>query len=153
MRRALVTTLTCLLLLNLGGVNAGAAPNRGPCDEPRWLQITPKEWTAQLVKGLVRCADRRWPVPGGAGYAIGVFECESGLWPWAVGGDNLGIAQHKAMYWLPRVRSFLRPAWFNRAQWRRIRTVPQGAFVARANVIVAMRMAHGGGWGPWSCAD
>lgn len=136
-----------------------APPERGPCDEPRWLRITPKEWTPQLVKGLIRCTVKRWPVEGGASKAIAVFTCESGLYPGAVGGDNLGIAQHKARYWVSRVRRWLHPDWFNRAQWKRIDQSasvehPAPAFVARANVIVAIRMVHSlpGKWIPWRCA-
>lgn len=136
-----------------------ANQDRGPCDAERWLRITPKEWTPQLVRGLIRCAVDRWPVPGGASKAIAVFTCESGLYPGAIGGDNLGVAQHKARYWLGRVNSWLHPDWFNDAQWARIDQTasvshPQPAFVARANVIVAVRMVHSlpGAWAPWSCA-
>lgn len=53
--------------------------------------------------------------------------------------------QHRVAYWSARVLRFLRPAWFGGVR------VPS-PFNARANVIVAVRMAHSGGWGPWACA-
>lgn len=98
------------------------------------------------MKGLIRCAVRRWPVEGGAPKAISVFECESSLFPWASSNGNLGIGQLR--FWTDRVGRYLRGRWFNDAQWHRIHTVPHGAFVARANVIVSVRLAHSG-WGPW----
>jgi hypothetical protein len=115
------------------------------------------ETVRRKVAALIRCAVARWPVDGGANTAIAVFDCESSLWPWARGGDNLGVAQHKAKYWLSRVNAFLRPRWFNKFAWSRIHQEasvahPGPAYLARANVLVAIRMVHAGGWGPWSCA-
>jgi hypothetical protein len=109
------------------------------------------------VKGLIRCTVRRWPVEGGADKAIAVAECESGLYVDAVGGDNLGVFQHKASTWLGRTNTYLRSRWFNDTQWERVHQAasvshPQPAFVARANVIIAIRMIHNGGYSPWACA-
>ena len=109
------------------------------------------EVVERKVRGLIRCAVDRWSVPGGATTATRIASCESGLWPWAVGGNNYGVYQHAAPYWFDRVHRYLRAAWFNDHQWDRLTTRPSGAFIARANVIVAVRMAHAGGWGPWSC--
>lgn len=121
------------------------------------MRITPKEWSKHLVAGLIRCAVHRWSVPNGADYAVGVFDCESGLYPFAIGGDNLGVTQEKARYWLTRANANLKSRWFNESQWKRVHqeasvSHPGPAFVARANVIVGVRMAHKYGWGPWSCA-
>jgi len=131
---------------------------RGPCLGQDYL-VRPRMLTdrvQRIVKRLIRCAVERWPVPGGAPKAIAVAECESSLWPWAIGGDNLGVYQHKAAYWQGRVRALLRERWFSARQWARIdqdaTEHPGAAFVARANVLVAVRMASAGGWGPWSCA-
>jgi hypothetical protein len=118
----------------------------GPCDEEQWLRISPAEWTPDPVRGLIRCAVARWPVNGGAPKAIAVFSCESSLFPWASSNGNLGIGQLR--FWHDRANRYLRARWFNDAQWHRIRSVPHGAFVARANVIVSVRLAHSG-WGPW----
>jgi hypothetical protein len=118
----------------------------GPCSEDQWLRISPKEWSPELVRGLVRCAVARWSVAGGAQKAISVFSCESSLFPWADSNGNLGIGQLR--FWADRVHRYLRARWFNAAQWSRIRTVPNGAFLARANVLVSVRLAHSG-WGPW----
>jgi len=151
--------LTLALSLNLALAiqpSAALASTEGPCHEERWQRITRQEWTPQLVKGLIRCAVRRWDVPGGAAFAIEVFTCESHLWPWANGNDNLGVAQHRDLYWNERVKAKLKERWFSPPQWERINqeaTIhPRAAFVARANVLIAIKMAHSGGWGPWSCA-
>jgi hypothetical protein len=132
--------------------------NRGPCDEARYV-VRPwmgHEEVARRVRALIRCAVRRWSVPGGVTNALDVARCESGYWPWARGGDNLGVYQHKDDYWRSRVRELLRRDWFGDRQWERIdrdaRLHPGAAFLARANVLVAIRMAHRAGWGAWSCA-
>lgn len=114
------------------------------------------ERVARKVRALIRCAAARWDVPGGAEKAIAVARCESGLWPWARGGSSLGVYQHVDRYWQLRVRTWLRERWFSSRQWERIdrdATVhPGAAYLARANVLVAIRMAHASGWGAWSCA-
>lgn len=131
-----------------------ARADRGPCDEDRF-HVRPRmghELVGRKVRGLIRCAEDRWDVPGGAPKAIAVAECESGLWPWAHGNGNLGIFQQREPYWVGRARTYLERSWFSAHRWERILTVPQGAYLARANVLVSIRMAHRGGWGPWSCA-
>lgn len=94
------------------------------------------------VRRLIRCAVRRWPVPGGARKALAVARCESGLWPWADGGESEGVFQHLRWYWPARYALYTKPRW----------ELGDSVFNARANVIVSIRMAHRGGWGPWSCA-
>jgi hypothetical protein len=132
--------------------------SRGPCDEDRY-RVRPAmghEEVARRVRALIRCATERWSVPGGPAKALAVAECESGFWPWANGNGNLGVYQHRDRYWQGRVRSLLRERWFSARAWSRIdrdATVhPGAAYLARANVLVAIRMAHRDGWGAWSCA-
>lgn len=129
------------------------APGYGPCavriPSPSRFH---EEDGYRKVKRIIRCAVERWSVPGGASKAIAVATCESGLWPWAVGGDNLGIFQHKDDYWMSRVREYLKPRWFTDRQWERLTSKLSGAFLARANILVSIRMAHRVGWGPWACA-
>jgi len=130
-----------------------AEANRGPCTEDRY-RVVPAMGLARVrgkVAALIRCAVAWRGVPGGATKAIDVADCESSLWPWA-GTYNLGVFQHARPYWIERVDWLLRESWFNPQQWDRLHTVPQGAYLARANVLVAIRMAHAGGWGPWACA-
>jgi hypothetical protein len=129
----------------------------GPCVDERYV-VRPamgRERVARRVRALIRCAVGRWSVPGGAEKAISVASCESSLWPW-VGRSYVGLFQHSARYWQPRVRDLLRPMWFTARQWDRIdadaRTNPGAAYQARANVLLSIRMAHRAGWGAWSCA-
>ncbi|GBC87216.1 hypothetical protein HRbin12_01218 [bacterium HR12] len=137
---------------------ASRSASRGPCDEERY-RMRPamgRQEVGRRVRALIRCAVERWDVPGGADKAIAVARCESGFWPWANGDGNLGVFQHRDRYWQDRVRRLLRERWFSRRQWERIdrdATVhPGAAYLARANVLVAVRMAHASGWGAWSCA-
>lgn len=90
------------------------------------------------VAHLVRCAARTWPVPGGADYAVMVGRCESGLDPRLVYAGHYGVYQHVLRYWPDRAAAY---GFEGRSPLN-----------GRANVIVSIRMAHVGGWGPWSCA-
>jgi hypothetical protein len=128
------------------------ASGKGPCDADRF-DTKPRMGSGlvhQKNERLIRCAVRRWPVAGGASHAIAVFDCESSLWSWAHNGSQLGVGQVSS--WVSRARVYLRRAWFNDAQWRRVLTSPQGAYLARANILLSVIHAHRYGWGWWSCA-
>jgi hypothetical protein len=101
------------------------------CDY-RW-----RDSTYQL-KQLIRCAARRWTVPGGPDKAVAVARCESGLDPGASGAGNAGVFQQRVVYWGARARAF--------------GFAGASVYDGRANVIVSIRMAHAGGWDAWACA-
>ena len=109
--------LAALLLVSIPARGAAANEHReyGPCDAPRWLHISKDEWTPQLVKGLIRCAAERWPVD--VDTALRVADCESSYWPWAIGGDNLGVFQHVDTAWNARVHNLLERRWFPQWEW------------------------------------
>jgi Transglycosylase-like domain len=91
------------------------------------------------VKRLIRCAARRWHVPGGPHKALSVARCESGYNPSAYNpAGYLGVFQQARAYWPGRADRYDFDG--------------RSAFNGRANVIVSVRMAHAGGWGPWGCA-
>ena len=138
------------IALMLSLASPAHAAERGPCDAERWLRITPEEVrdNPNLVPGLIRCAAERWGVD--VSTALRVAECESGMWPWAHGNENYGLFQHRGIYWQDRI-GLLRERWFNEAQWDRIKEVPAGPYIARANTIVAMKMVRNAGWSAWSC--
>lgn len=101
-------------------------------------------WTYREVRLTIECAVARWSVYGGLSKALSVAECESGLNAQASnGGAYLGVYQHSARYWPARQNALNPPAWD--------KAIAESAFNARANVVVAIRMAHGSGWGAWSC--
>ena len=106
---------------------------------------TPAPVVAEHVINLIDCAVATWPVPGGAATARCIAERESHLDPHAVNTSSgaAGVYQHLPRYWPARARAYLRPEWFPNARG------PIGPFRARANVIVTMRMVHGGSWSPW----
>ncbi len=132
-RRALVAALAASTLLALPAAQAQAHDRVKDwvCDY-RW-----RDSTYQL-KRLIRCAARRWAVPGGPAKALAVARCESHLDPGAYGNGNAGVFQQRVVYWPGRARTWGFPG--------------VSAFNGRANVIVSVRMAHASGWGAWSCA-
>jgi len=166
MRRTTLTTALALSIL-LGSLGAGTGQadtrplhlaavvaktaNRGPCDEERWLRITPKEAHAHphLVDGLIRCVSNWRSVPGGYAAAECIADLESSDWPWAVGGPNYGLFQVSS--WVDRAHTYLRSRWFNDSQWDHIAGSYRGAFVARANAILAVVWSHQAwSWAAWS---
>lgn len=89
------------------------------------------------VKRLIRCATRKWRVPGGATKALAVARCESGFDPSAYGSGNAGVFQQAVPYWPGRAKEYGFPDW--------------SVYNGRANIIVSIRMAHRDGWGAWTC--
>jgi len=89
------------------------------------------------VLRIIRCATDRWHVRGGARYAIHIARRESGLHPHAYNsGGYAGVFQQSVHYWGGRARTY--------------GFAGASPFNGRANVIVSIRMAHSGGWGPWA---
>jgi hypothetical protein len=111
--------------------SAGNRVQTSVCDY-RW-----RDSTFQL-KQLIRCAARRWAVPGGPDKAVDVARCESHLDAGAYGSGNAGVFQQAVVYWPARAQRF----GFSGAS----------VFNGRANAMVSIRMAHAGGWSAWSCA-
>jgi hypothetical protein len=147
--KRLLTILLILLLptpAHADGPQIGTAIhghiNRDQCRFVRYdgeIGYTHKE----MVK-TIRCATRRWPVPGGGDEAVSVAECESGLNPKAVSasGTFRGVFQQHIDYWLSRYRA-LAPRHFD---------LKPEVLNGRANVVVSVRQAHRAGWGAWACA-
>jgi hypothetical protein len=100
-------------------------------------------WAQREVVQTIECAVARWPVAGGSDFAVQVAACESGLRAdaWNPSG-YAGVFQHAVRYWPQRIRN-LQPSWD--------KPLSRSVFNARANIVVAIRMAHVS-WGPWSCA-
>lgn len=132
-RRLIVAALatSTLLALPAGPALAGDRVKDWVCDY-RWREST------YQVKQLIRCAARRWTVPGGPDKAVQVARCESHLDPDAYGSGNAGVFQQRLVYWPARARAYGFPG--------------ASAYNGRANVIVSVRMAHAAGWDAWSCA-
>lgn len=148
-RRTFTVLITCAILL--GGLAATASPASaiasGPCSKPRMVHIQPymgRTRVARRVKHLIACAERVYPSTGGLSQALCVAHRESRYWPWAhnESSDARGLFQHLQRYWPGRVTSHLRQRWMPHV-WQ------PSAYNARANVLVTMRMARSGGWGPW----
>ena len=135
--RLLVMVLVASLTMSLGAASVPASHRPGPCALDREKDETVRQW----VKRVIRCAERRWNVPGGAGKAICIAKAESGLNPKVVsgGGRFLGLFQHVAEAWPDRYVAWTRKAW----------ELDDRALNGRTNTIVTIRMVNANGWGPW----
>jgi hypothetical protein len=103
-------------------------------------------WQKGEVQDTILCATKQWSVSGGYSKAYDVAQCESGFGSQAYNPSGYaGVYQHSVEYWPTRQNSY------DKAKGKRW-NIAESVFNARANVIVAIRMAHGGGWSPWSCA-
>jgi len=158
-KRILVTATTAALLLGgaVGATGSSASnpashlqPRRAADATWRWnecrfggLQRDP--WTVREIVLTIRCAERRWAVPGGAPKALTVARCESGSDLKDPGGDGYaGTFQQAERYWPGRWRTYNPHSWEKRLR--------NAAAQPRSNVVVSIQMAHSGGWDPWSCA-
>jgi hypothetical protein len=134
--RVLAAALICMTLLVTLVLTAAPAAARDDAYRDGFCSIDWRQGRRQ-IKRLIRCAQRRWHVPGGASKAICIARRESGLKPRAYNrAGYAGLFQQSTRYWPRRARSYGFPDW--------------SAFNGRANTIVSIRMAHRGGWGPWS---
>ena len=136
--RLLAILLTVALTVPVGAVSAPAGHRPGPCSLDRVEGETARQW----VKRVIRCAERRWEVPGGATKAICIAKAESGLNPKAVSEDGsyLGLFQHAAEAWPDRYREWTRRVW----------ELDERALNGRTNTIVTIRMVNANGWGSWA---
>ncbi len=115
-------------------------------DECRFGGLQRAPWTVREIVLTIRCAERRWPVPGGVPKALDVARCESGADLKDPGGDGYaGTFQQAERYWPGRWRAY------NPRSWDK--PLPNAAAQPRSNVVVSIQMAHARGWGAdWSCA-
>jgi hypothetical protein len=129
--------LVAALLLAAAPSPAPAETRSGPCAIQRQDGQTVGGW----VKDLIRCAAKRWDIPGGAAKAICIARAESGLNPKSTssGGQYLGLFQHSADAWPDRYDAWTRKAW----------QLDPRARNGRTNTIVTIRMVNANGWGPW----
>lgn len=129
--------LASLLLITPAASLTGAAHAREADVSSNLCKIDWRrgEWH---VKQLIRCAEDRWSVPGGAGMALYVANRESHFNPKAYNDYSgaSGIYQHLRRYWPGRAHAYGFDGW--------------SAFNARANIMVTIRMVHRmGSWSHW----
>jgi hypothetical protein len=140
-RCVLAAALAMPALLAAAPTGAHASPVERT---PRTIsnQICNFDWSrsTRQVKLLIGCAARRWEVPGGPAKALDVARCESGYQPDAYNpGGFAGVYQHPVRYWRLRANRYGFPG--------------RSVFNGRANIIVAIRLAHSAhSWSDWSCA-
>lgn len=143
MRRALV--LAVMVAMASNALNVAAAPKvKDPSVQCRYRRGG--GWSDRDVIAAIRCAVDRWPVAGGVRKALSVARCES----------NFNEHDRNPTSSAAGVYQFLSGTWravkqhYRRVKWRyRLSGRVENA---RSNVLLAIRYAHAGGWGPWSCA-
>ena len=118
-------------------------------DECRFKTLTDRpgedDWTTREIALTIQCGVDHYPVYGGAAKALAVGSCESGL-----DEDEYGNPPYIGVYQFhPSTWSSAFANWRNFAQRWSIRSSPWNG---RSNVLIAIKMVHSGGWGPWSCA-
>lgn len=136
--RKFAAAIVVAVLLVVPGSPVQAHHRPGPCSI-HWLREWREHRNVEPIRSLVKCAARRWPVPGGVRKALAVASCESHFEPDAYGNGNAGVYQHRLRYWPGRYDDFTYPSW----------RLFESAYNGRTNVIVTMRMVHRYGWGPW----
>ncbi len=136
-RLTIAALLTFTTILLLAPAHRADARPRSQI-RPSFCSIDWRDGDA-AVRRLIRCAEQRWSVPGGARKAIAVARCESGFEPDAYSSGNAGIYQHATRYWPGRARRWGFRGW--------------SAYNGRANIMVTLRMVQRTGWSPWAgCA-
>lgn len=102
-------------------------------------------WTDREVKKLIACAVSRYPVSGGLDKALYIANRESGFECRANNPNSsaFGVYQVISSTWTSW-HAGLPPRWWHR-RWELMHSRGN----CRANVMVSIRIAHSGGWGPW----
>lgn len=113
-------------------------------DSYRWRTCQLPYQTDKEVQKLIRCAVDHFPTS--LTTALYVAKRESGFEHWVYNGICCGgVYQHHLSYWSSRVKAY------NAAVGKKMRVKDEWRN-GRSNVLVAIRMAHRGGWGPWTTA-
>lgn len=95
------------------------------------------------VRRTIACAVRRWPVPGGVETAKCIARRESGFnWDAANSKSSAsGVYQFVDGTWYSTLSRF--------AEMVALQELEHAKLNARSSVMLAIRSAHGAGWGPW----
>jgi len=140
-RRHLVSALIVAGTLLIAGPASIGPASAAVHRETRYSEMCRFDWSRGTwqLRQLIKCAARRWKVPGGPDKALSVARCESRFNPKAYNsGGFAGVFQQATYYWPGRARVYGFRDW--------------SVFNGRANIIVSIRMAHREGWAPWACA-
>jgi hypothetical protein len=135
-----------ILIVALAGFApaAAAGPKSWRYEECRFQSLNRGTWTSREEVLTARCAVAKWTPAGGFAKVDSVISCESGWNRFAYNpaGPYVSLAQHALSAWPYRLRSYRPAGWSLSPRWQN----------ARSALVVTVRMAASGGWGPWSCA-
>lgn len=139
MKRVIVTALIVLAALP----SVASARVEHPAEQCRYRRGG--RWSDGDVKSAIRCAVGKWGVSGGVHKALAVARCESGYNEHDRNPTSsaAGVFQFIAGTWSSVKAHY--------AAVRRRYGLSGRVMNARANVMLAIRYAHAGGWQPWSC--
>jgi hypothetical protein len=134
LRRVLIATLIVTAIMTVFPAQSFAATGHLSKIPAKVCAINWRKDTRH-VKGLVRCAARRFDVS--VDKAVSIAFRESRFHPRAYNRWSCakGVYQHLCRYWPTRAREYGFRDW--------------SAYNARANIFVTMRMVRRYGWQPW----
>ena len=144
MRKIIVLLVMIAALVSNIGVSSASQDWRWERCKFKNLDSKPS-WSTREIARTIECMVDQFPVPGGVSKALDVGRCESGLDAYEYGNPPyMGVYQFHPSTWSSAYdhhRNFL-------DRWG----VKNSPFNGRSNVLLAIKMVHSGGWGPWSCA-
>ena len=141
MKRLTAATLTATLTLSMMTMTTQAQAQGWRWRRCKFQTVEAGKWTVNEVKLTIECAVQHWPVS--LDHALYVANRESGFRWDATNATSgaCGVFQHLPEFWPIRQDNFdrLYPRWHIR----------ESCYNARSNILVAIWMAHTGGWAPW----
>lgn len=107
----------------------------------RYQSVDKGKWTINEVHLTIHCAIIHFPVSHSTADYIADRESNFLWYARNTSSGACGIYQHLPRYWPSRVGNFnqAKPKW----------DLGTDCYNARSNVLVSIRMARMGGWGPW----
>jgi len=107
----------------------------------RYQTVDKGKWTVREVDLTINCAVVHFPVSYSTAHYVADRESNHLWFARNAYSGACGIYQHLPRYWASRVSEFTKahPHW----------DLGRSCYNARSNILVAIRMAHRGGWGPW----
>lgn len=100
-------------------------------------------WSSTDLHQAARCVISHWSVPGGYRKADSVIRCESSWHPHESNSCCHGLLQLHESYF---------GGWFRRFNPHRGWRLRHAIENPRTNLVIGLRLAHAGGWSPWSCS-
>lgn len=141
------TIVVSIFMLAIGLISTSASASAGRRHKLCTFQgLDRGSWTDHEIRATIRCAVEHYRVPGGKTKALCIARHESGF-------EARSSNPMSSAYGVYQVLSGTWDGWHGHLKkrwWHRHWDLSHSRGNARANVMVSIRIAHGGGWSPWS---